>query len=780
MKKTANRRALGLLMVGLLAGEPGCRRGEQAAPPSPPGQDPPALRGELQAALRAKGAKYVPRTRHKNADGSPRYTNRLIRESSPYLLQHAHNPVNWFPWGEEAFERARALGRSIFLSIGYSTCHWCHVMEEESFEDEEIAQTLNDHFVAIKVDREERPDIDAVYMAFLQSFTGGGGWPMSVWLTPAREPFFGGTYFPPRAGVRGATQGFIDVLSVQARRFVADGAAVAAEAKIALARLRAATTPEPSGDYPSAAAFSVARTEAVIRFDPVTGGARGEPKFPSAFPLRLLLRIARRTRDAEASRMVTVTLDQMRAGGIYDQVGGGFHRYATDERWLLPHFEKMLYDNADLALAYLEAGQATGERRFTATARETLDYLLRDMQAPDGSFYSATDADSATAEGRRKEGVFFTWTPAELVTVLGAEDARLAEQWYGVTGGGHLQMRVPAQVDGRSVLHTARPLADVARDLGVPPARVEERLPSIRARLLAARSKREAPGRDEKVIVGWNGLAISAFARAAIALGDAGYGAAAVRAARAVAGRPGDHRPLPHLLVDGKPGGPGFGDDHVFMAAALLDVFELTADEGWLFEARALMETVEQSFADPIHGGYFLTAEHHERLPLREKPDRDGPTPSISSVAALNWLRLRAATGEDRLGARAETTLRAFSRVLPRQPLQLDRMLLALDWATDSVKQIVVVVPEGRGALAPAARPLLDVLIHSFVPNVVLVVATEADLTGELGNRVPWARDKKLRAGRATAYVCQWGTCKLPTTDPAQLAAQLAHARVYP
>ena len=734
--------------------------------------DDAALAARLAAALRAKGPHYVPRTRHKNPDGTPKYTNRLILESSPYLLQHAHNPVNWYPFGDEAFERARVLGRPIFLSIGYSTCHWCHVMEEESFEDEEVARELNEHYVAIKVDREERPDIDAAYMAFVQGFTGSGGWPMSVWLTPAREPFFGGTYFPPRAGVRGARRGLIDLLSEQAQRFAADARGVASAAGHLAQQLKAAVAPEPAGDFPDASSLRNARTAAGQRFDPVMGGARGAPKFPSSFPVRFLLRFARRTGDDAARRMAAETLDHMRAGGIHDQVGGGFHRYATDARWLVPHFEKMLYDNAQLAVAYLEAAQATGDASFAGTTRDTLDYLMRDMQAPDGTFYGATDADSQDEAGRAEEGLFFTWTPSELRSCLGDEDARIAQAWFGVTDAG--------QLDGRSVLSTERAPEIVAQELGLSRSEFEGRLEHLRARMLEQRAERPPPLRDDKVLVAWNGLAVSAFARAAIVLGEARYAAAATRAADVLVAPLRAGHPLPHAFIEGKPHGRAFSDDHVMLAAALLDLFELTARPTWLVTAASLMDEVERSFADHANGGYYLTSARHEALFLREKPDSDGPTPSVSSLAALTFLRLYAFTEDERFRKRAEMTVRAFSRTLVHSPLSLDQMLLGLDWATDAVKEIVLVVPQGGGALAPSARLFLDVLTQRFVPNMVLVVASEGEINGELGTRVPWVQKKKLLGHRATAYVCERGACKLPTGEPSQFAAQLADARAYP
>ncbi len=761
-----------LLLLAYGCSSPGCEgrsapRGGSNAPSAL--EDDAHLRARLQAAVQAKGPGYVPRTRHHNPDGSPRYTNRLILETSPYLLQHAHNPVDWFPWGDEAFDRARQLGRPVFLSVGYSTCHWCHVMEEESFEDEDVARYLNEHYVCIKVDREERPDVDATYMTFVQALTGSGGWPMSVWLTPTREPFFGGTYFPPAS--RGARQGFLDVLRAQAERFTQDGAAVSAQASTFVERLRARMAPEPAGDFPSATLLDAATAAAARRFDPVNGGNRGAPKFPSSFPVQLLLRVARRTGDAEPRRMALTTLDRMRAGGLYDQIRGGFHRYSVDARWLVPHFEKMLYDNALLATAYLEAAQLTGDTRYAATTREVLDYLLREMRAADGTFYSATDADSMAPSGRRQEGYFFTWTPTELDSVLGADDARLARAWLGVSASG--------EVDGRSVLRVEREPTTVASDLHLDGATAPARAASIRSRLLEARSRRPSPLRDDKVIVAWNALTVSALARAAIVLGEPRYAEAATWASATLVAELEAHGPLPHVLSAGRPQGRAFADDAVLLAAALLDVFELTSDARWLDLARSLMDEVERDFADPTNGGYFLATSHHESLFLRDKPDHDGPVPSVNSVATLTWLRLYTFTDEGTYRARAETTVRAFSRTLAANPLALDYMLHALDWATDAAKEIVIVVPEGRGAMTSSARPLLDVLQRRFVPNSVLVIATEADIEGELGRRLPWVREKRTRDGRATAYVCERGACQLPTSDPQTLARQLSESRPY-
>ena len=405
----------------------------------------PELMDRFARALRMRGEGYRPRTRHLGPNGWAKYTNRLFLETSPYLLQHAHNPVDWYPWGDEAFEQARRLRRPVFVSIGYSTCHWCHVMEEESFEDEEIARFLNENFIAVKVDREERPDVDAIYMKAVQGFSGTGGWPLNVWLTPERKPFFGGTYFPPRVGRFGKGSGFLEILQALSDSYISMASEVEEICGKATAFIRQALSPEGGDDLPTAEALTVAARFYLDHFDPVNGGMAAVPKFPSQLPVRFLLRFHRRTGDGSYLDMARRTLEAMAAGGICDHVGGGFHRYSTDEKWLIPHFEKMLYDNALLVTAYLEGYQATGRKDFARVARETLRFIERDMTAPGGAFYSATDADSPGEGGRREEGTFFTWTPAEIEAALGPERARIVARYYGVTEGGNFE--------GRSILH---------------------------------------------------------------------------------------------------------------------------------------------------------------------------------------------------------------------------------------------------------------------------------------------------------------------------------------
>jgi uncharacterized protein YyaL (SSP411 family) len=700
-------------------------------------------------------------------DGSALYTNRLLLETSPYLLQHAHNPVNWYPWGDEAFDRAREQGRPVLLSVGYSTCHWCHVMEEESFEDEAIARYMNEKYVAIKVDREERPDVDAIYMRAVQLLSGRGGWPMTVWLTPDREPFFAGTYFPARDGDRGASMGFLTLLQRFRELYDQDPNRVAGAATALTHEVRAGLTPAAGGSGPPpegvlAEAFRFYRDH----YDAENGGLSGAPKFPSSLPIRFLLRQHRRTADAASLDMATRTLERMAAGGIHDHLGGGFHRYATDERWLVPHFEKMLYDNALLTLAYLEGYQATGREALAGVARETLEYVAREMSAPEGGFFSATDADSLGPEGHREEGYFFTWTPEEIADTLGVERARPMLAYYGVTEEGNFE--------GRSILSTPRSLEAVAGELEVGIDALEAGLERSRKRLREVRSARPPPLRDEKSLAAWNGLMISAFARAGFVLGDDGYAARAARAADFVLARMREGDLLHRSFKDGRARLRGYLDDYAFVIAGLLDLYETTGEPRWLRAAIDLDAVLARSFEDPEGGGYFLTGEGHEPLLAREKPALDGAEPSGNSVQALNLLRLHELTTDDGYRRRAERTLAALGPSLSIHPSALPEMLLALDFHYDVAKEIVIVTPSRE-----EAEPFLAELRRAFVPNRVLAVVEVADVA-ERAELVPLVRDKLAQDGRPTVYVCERQVCRRPTTDPDVFARQIQAKSALP
>ncbi len=591
--------------------------------------------------------------------------NRLAGEDSPYLLQHARNPVDWYPWGPEALAAAREQDKPIFLSIGYATCHWCHVMAHQCFEDTEVARALNRDFISIKVDREERPDLDGVYMKFCQALTGSGGWPLSLFLTPEGEPFYAGTYFPKRTGY--GRPGLLELCREISRLWVEDRRRILDNARrlVRALRPRAASQRVQLGEKTLEKAYwSLAQS-----FDHKYGGFGGAPKFPTPHQLSFLLRWHARSGDERALEMACRTLEAMRAGGIFDQLGLGFHRYSVDQRWLVPHFEKMLYDQALLALAYLEAHQATGREEFAATAREIFAYVLGEMASPEGGFHAAQDADSQGGEG-----LYYLWTREQVLEALGPERGRRFCSCYGVSRKGDLE-------DGRSVLRVARPLAESARQLGMEPARLEAELARGRELLLKKRQARPRPLCDDKVITAWNGLMIAALARGARVLGDASYREAGERAARFLLRevRDPEGRPL-RCWRRGRVRGPGFLDDYAFLTWGLIELHLADPGRGHLERARELARLALADFWDELHHGFFYTPHQGERLVLRDKDLFDGALPSGNSVWAWNLLRLARLAGEDSWRQRALALLDAFSTQVAAQPAACTQMLLALDY----------------------------------------------------------------------------------------------------
>ena len=730
------------------------------------GAFPEPLVEKIKVAWAARDANYKPRTAHLNKDGSPKYTNRLFLESSPYLRQHAHNPLNWYPWGDEAFETAKKLHRPVLLSVGYSTCHWCHVMEEESFDDQEIARYLNENYVTIKVDREERPDVDAIYMKAVQMLTGSGGWPMTVWLTPDQKPFYGGTYFPARDGDRGARVGFTTLLRKLKEIYDTQADRVAQ----ASAQLTESIQPNLGADrggqgLPAAPVLQDAVQAYAKRFDSTYGGAGGAPKFPSNLPIRFLLRHYRRTGSEQSLKMATLTLEKMAAGGVYDHIGGGFHRYSTDARWLVPHFEKMLYDNALLAMDYLEALQVAGRQDFARVAREILRYVQRDMTSAEGAFYSASDADSPDAHGHNQEGLFYTWTPTEIEVVLGKDRGRIVNGYYAVTSGGNF--------DGRNILNTPKSLEDVAKDLKLPPDKVRSTVEESKDLLYAARSKRPPPARDDKILAAWNGLMISAHARAALILGEEVYARRAERAADFVLTRMRKDGRLLRSYKDGQGRHDAYLEDYAFMIAALLDLYEATSNPRWLQEAFGLDAVLESSYEDKNGGAFFLTSADHEKLLAREKPSYDGAEPSGNSVQAMNLLRLHEFTTKDRYRQRWEKTIGAFNQVLSKAPTAMSEMLLAVDFYLCTPKEVVIVAPASRGD----AEVLLAQLRSTFLPNRIIAVAAQGEDLNAQAKLVPLLENKIAQKGKPTAYVCERGVCDLPTTAPDVFARQLRKVR---
>jgi uncharacterized protein YyaL (SSP411 family) len=745
---------------------------------APPGERDPrlpgiaspdkALQNELDEQLAAQGPGYVPRTHHLNEDGSPKFTNRLIRESSPYLLQHAHNPVSWYPWSDEAFERAKRENKPIFLSVGYSTCHWCHVMERESFEDEEIAAFLNQNYIAIKVDREERPDIDSVYMTAVSLLTGRGGWPMTVIMTPQKEPFFGGTYFPPRRGVRGNRPGLIDILTEMLGLYRNEPTQVVARAQEISQRVEKASAVRSGPGVPNDKVIAVASQKLATMFDSRDGGFSGAPKFPQPSRLLLLLRYARRTRDAGATAMVATTLDKMAAGGIYDQVGGGFHRYSTDAQWLVPHFEKMLYDNAQLTVVYLEAWQHTGDPAYQRIVREILDYVAREMTSAKGAFYSATDADSPTSSGHDEEGWFFTWTPGELDELLGTEDAAIVSAAYGVTEAGNFERR--------NIFHRVKTDGEVAAALRLPRKRVVDGLSNSRSKLYEARKLRPPPIRDEKIIAAWNGMMISAFAKAGWAFEESRYTEIAARAARFVLEEMRDtNGALVRTYRDGKKGSASFLDDYAQMIGACLDVYEASGDLLWVKRALELQSDQDERYLDTQSGGYYLSANDAETLLVREKPAYDQAVPSGNSVAALNLLRLHDFTTDSKWRARAERLFASLAFQVTRSPVAFPLLLVALDRYYDRALEVALVAPSDRSDADVLSEPLRK----TFVPNKVFTLLTEMEAEQQQA-QIPWLEGKRSMGGKSTAYVCERGRCDLPTSKPKAFKKQIDRREPYP
>jgi len=720
------------------------------------------LQEQIKTMKKKRGNTYKPRTRHLEKNGRAKYTNRLFLESSPYLLQHAHNPVNWYPWGDEAFETARKKGLPILLSIGYSTCHWCHVMEEESFEDIEIARYMNENYIAIKVDREERPDVDAIYMSAVQAITGRGGWPMTVWLTPDRKPFYGGTYFPARDGDRGTPMGFLTLLGKVKESYDQKPELIDQTSTRLVGIIQQMLSPEKGGASPLEPVLRTAVAQLKNSYDKINGGVMGAPKFPSTMPVRLLLRYYRRTSDKAVLEMAEHTLIKMASGGIYDQVGGGFHRYATDEKWLVPHFEKMLYDNALLIMTYLEGYQVTGRKEFKQVVDESLLYIKREMTAPGGGFYSATDADSRTPDGESEEGYYFTWTKKEIETLLGKKDARAVTAYFDVTARGNFE--------GRNILNIKRPPDVTAKDLNISEAALSGMILNAKSTLYTHRNQRPSPLRDEKILTAWNGLMISAFARSGLVRGNAEYIRTAKKAAGFILTRLYQDNQLFRSYMDGKAMHRAYLDDYAFFIAALLDLFEADPDPYWFESAVALEKIMSARFEDKAGGGYFMTADNHENLIAREKPGYDGAVPSGNSVAAMNLFRLYEFTTDDRYRKRAVDTLSAFSGFIEANPLGVAEMLLALDYSLDSPKAIVIVSPKG---LSPDNDGFLTAFRKMYLPNRILIQMEEGAHAEKLGAVLPVAKGKGTVKGKPVAYICENGICRLPSFTVDEFVEQL-------
>jgi len=669
------------------------------------------------------------------------HDNRLALEKSPYLLQHRHNPVDWYPWGEEAFNAARAQGKPIFLSVGYATCHWCHVMERESFEDDEVAALLNRSFISIKVDREELPDVDQIYMNAVHAMGMRGGWPMSIVMTPDLKPFFGGTYFP--------RPNFMHLL-LELNRVWTDERHKIDEVSENLVRHLTSNASYVGGDVAlSDALFSKAFAYDLTQFDATWGGFSPAPKFPPSMQLRLLLRIHRRTGSEKALEMVTTTLDRMARGGMYDHLGGGFARYSTDAQWLVPHFEKMLYDNAQLSLAYLEAFQATGTPMFAEVARETLDYVLRDMTSPEGGFYSAEDADSEGVEGK-----FYVWTLEELATHLTAEELELFNRVYGVTRGGNFEHA--------NVLNLQKDFSWAIK--------ADPRLQSAHQKLKAVRDARIHPLKDDKQLSSWNGLMIAAMAKGYQVLRDSRYLEAARRSAQFLQSRLYSDGTLHRRYRDGEVRYAGTLEDYAFVIQGLLTLYEADFQARWVTWALDLQRIQDARFWDEAQGGYFYTPTDAADLLVRTREFTDGALPNPNAIAALSLMQLSALTLEPALKAKAERVFQAAGKPLEQYPGAFAQLLIAIDFYLDDTKEVALI---GR-LEAEETRKMLETLQGVFAPNKVLALAGPEDT-----ERLPLLEHRPLLQERTTVYVCEDAACRRPTHDIAEVLALVQERRTY-
>ena len=690
------------------------------------------------AAGTAKGQKNMPivTTTHK-------HTNRLISESSPYLQQHAHNPVDWYPWGDEAFERAKKEDKPIFLSIGYSTCHSCHVMERESFENEQIAKIMNEHFISIKVDREQRPDVDQIYMNAVQLMTGSGGWPLSVFLTPDGKPFYGGTYFPPndfygRPGFERVLLSIADSWKNRRQELVHS----AGQISELLENPTGPTEKKELSPKMLNAAFEYFQTA----FDSANGGFGSAPKFPQPTNLSLLLFYWQRTGNNKALSIVEKTLDAMAEGGIYDHIGGGFHRYSTDAHWLIPHFEKMLYDQALLSKVYLQAYQITKNKKYATIAREVFDYVLRDMTDANGGFYSAEDADS---EG--KEGTFYLWDPKQTESVLDKDEAWIFNNYYGVTKKGNFE-------EGRTILNITTSIKQLEKKLKKDHDQIEKILTTARTKIFNEREKRIRPHRDDKVITAWDGLMISSLAYGGTVLQEQKYITAAEKAATFGLETLYQNGRLMRYYRNGQVIERAFLDDYAFMIIGLLELYEATFDAKWLIEAKKLSEEMIELFADREEGWFFLTGKDSEKLIARTKPASDGAIPSGNSIAALALLKLGRLTMNQNFTKQGSKVLEAFSQQLQQSPAYSSAMLMALNFWLGPTQEIVI----AGDANSTDIKQMLKLIHSRFMPNAVVLLHEQGSKGLAIEQIVPFIKNQIATGGKTTTYVCENYVCNRP------------------
>lgn len=672
-----------------------------------------------------------------------KHTNRLIDENSPYLLQHAHNPVDWYPWSDAAFAKAKQQDKPIFLSIGYSTCHWCHVMETESFENEHIAKIMNDHFISIKVDREQRPDIDSIYMNAVVTMTGSGGWPLSVFLTPDGQPFYGGTYFPPkdlygRPGFERVLLAIADAWKNERQDLIASAAKLTDSLKH--------TTDATNATELSPQILTNASNYFESIFDTENAGFGQAPKFPQPTNLSMLLTYWHRTKNDHTLQMVERTLDTMAKGGIYDHLGGGFHRYATDPKWLIPHFEKMLYDQALLSKAYIAAYQATGKQQYAATAKDIFDYILRDMTDPAGGFYAAQDADS---EG--KEGTFYLWTPAQIDSILSTEQAEIFNTYYGVTKAGNFE-------DGKTILSIITSKEHLAKHFNKPIEDIETILKQARAKTLSHRQTRIKPHLDDKVITAWNALMISSLAHGGTVLNEEKYIKSAARAANFILDTLHKNNRLMRYYRNGRVTEKAFLNDYAFMIDALLTLYQADFDPNWLIKAKQLAGGMISLFADTEQGGFFLTGNDTPKLIARTKPHQDSVIPSGNSAAAMVLLKLSRLTMDTSYAGLAQKTLQTFSQQMHRGPGYSSAMLMALNYSLGPSQEIII----AAGTDPNETSQMLRTVRAKFLPTAVILLHPQAPSRSAIEQLIPFIKNYTAIDNKATAYLCENYVCKKP------------------
>ncbi|MGZ7108426.1 MAG: thioredoxin domain-containing protein [Methanobacterium sp.] len=682
-----------------------------------------------------------------------KYSNHLVNEKSPYLIQHMQNPVDWYPWGDEAFSKAKEENKPIFLSIGYSTCHWCHVMAHESFEDKEIGQLMNETFVSIKVDREERPDLDNIYMTVCQLMTGGGGWPLTIIMTPDKKPFFAGTYFAKKSGF--GRPGLKDLILNVKELWNTKPEEVSTSADALIDALHKISDTS-SGDELNPEVLDTCYKALSENFDDIYGGFGKAPKFPAVHNLLFLLRYWKRSGKDRSLKMVTETLDSMRNGGIYDHLGFGFHRYSVDQKWLVPHFEKMLYDQAMISAAYIEAFQATGEEEYKNTADKIFEYILRDMKSQQGGFYSAEDADSEGIEGK-----FYVWTKKEIIDVLGEDEGEFASKVFGVTDEGNFKEESTGEKTGANILHLENSFEDMTEIFGISKEELKKKVLEIRNKLYEHREDRIHPHKDDKILTDWNGLMISSLAKGAYVFKEDKYLKAAINAADFILNKMLMNDGLMHRFRDGESAIEGNLDDYAFMIYGLLDLFEASFNVKYLKSALLLAETLLDHFWDVENGGFYFTADYAEKVLVRKKEIYDSAIPSGNSIMMLNLLRLSQLTENEKFKENALDLEKAFSQTIQKIPTGFAGFLCALDFRIGPSYEIVIA---GKKEDCET-EALIEAVKQNYIPNKTIILLLDGDNTSPLIKIIPSLEFKKIENKKATAYVCSGGSCKTPTNN---------------